>query len=132
MTARATLRDLLALDTEMQTMVSPDGWYAFGAPDTPPERPFVVMKWGETEPGLGVIVPGSARVALWVYDEPADFARIDAVIDRAKRILDAAEHVIGLDGTITQADWVGDSEDFKDDVYECLVRTSVYRVGVRV
>jgi len=126
--SRATLRNILANDATMQTYIASDDWYAFSAPDTPPNDTFAVMRWDATIPDVG---PGSHNVTLWVYDVLGDYSRVDAIIARAKDLLAAAVHVSGPDGFITQAQWTGDSQDFSDDVYERVVRTSTYRVGVR-
>ena len=128
--SRAAVYTLLTTDDELAAL-GLAAVYAFQAVDTPNSKPFVVTRWDEVQPG---VVPsrGPQSLTLWVYDTPADYARIDSIIARAKDILLDAVHVDGSDGmTITQVRWTGDSQDLYDDVYGCVVRTSSYDVIVR-
>jgi hypothetical protein len=104
--------------------------FAFQAVDTPAasDKPFVVIRWDVMDPGV-VASRGAHVVTFWVYDVPADYARIDSIIARIKTLMLGAVHVIGNDGmTLTLAEWTGDSEDLFDDVYSCVLRTTSFRV----
>ena len=128
--SRAAVYSLLSTDSALQSL-GLQRVYAFQAVDTPVESPFIVTRWDEMQPGV-VASRGPHNVTFWVYDAPADYARIDAIIARVKDILIGATHVTGADGyVLTQARWTSDSQDLYDDVYDCVLRTSSFEVIAR-
>jgi hypothetical protein len=110
--------------------------YANGAPDSPQERFFAVIRWGPETPG----VPGqrgAGRVterscSLWVYDKQPDYANINLALKRWVVLLDTLEPVrTGTatgDGWVTEAYWESDGDDGYDDVYEAYYRSSTYTI----
>ena len=130
--SRAAIYTIIKTDATLSTTYQLDDVYSFQGVDTPtPDKPFIVARWGTTEPGA-TFGRGPARLELWVYDRPADYTRIDAIIARIKTLLTNAVHVAGTDGyTLTQATWMGESEDLYDDVYERIVKTTSFTVVSR-
>ena len=124
--SRAAVYSLLSTDPELAALGVK--FHGFQAVDTPSERPFATIRWGTEDPGARRD-RGAQGLTIWVYDRPASFIRIDAVIRRIKEVLLDATHVPGDDGlTLTQARWVSDSQDMFDDIYGCLLRTTSFDV----
>lgn len=127
--SRAAVYTMLSSDATLQSLGA--SFYAYQAVDTPPTKPFVVIRWDDTQPGV-VRGRGPINVTFWVYDEPADYARIDSIISRIKTLLLGATHVAGSDGiTLTTAQWRSDSQDLYDDVYECIMRQTSFTIVAR-
>jgi hypothetical protein len=127
--SRAAVYNLLANDATLLSYGL--SVYGFQAVDTPTTKPFVVLRWDSTQPGV-VPTRGTTGLTCWVYDSPADYMRIDDIVLRIKTILTEAVHVSGADGFIlTQARWTSDSQDLYDDIYECILRTTSFDVVAR-
>ena len=129
--SRAAVYSLTKNDPIIGTLIK--DVQAFAAVDTPrkAERPFIVIKWGNTAPGA-VRSRGPVPVTFWVYDTSRDYAVITAVIERLKAVMADAIHVVGEDGwTLSQAQWESESEDLYDDIYECIVRTVTFTIVTR-
>jgi hypothetical protein len=110
--------------------------YGNGAPDSPKERFWAVLRWGAEVPGAPA-QRGSTRVterdcSLWVYDKNPDYTNINAAIRRWCVIMDGLEarktgDAAG-DGWVTVCDWNGDGDDAYDDMYEAYTRASTYTI----
>lgn len=128
---RATIVRLLNGDAELRNIGLPkDAIYQADSTDTPPEKPFIIIRWSDRESAYALRRGPSQPnlVDLWCYDERGDFSRIDAIIKRIKQIFDEVSAVQTPTGWITQIDWVGDGGDNYDDTWKAIVRTSTYRV----
>lgn len=137
--SRAKVYDLLSTDSELLALgLTPDTIYGSQSLDTPLNAgaPFLVQRWGGV-PVLNTLVTVQStrtlpskrqELAIWVYDKPGDYARIDAIIKRVRTTLASVEALQTDDGWITQIDWTGDGEDLYDDTYEAIMRTSSYYV----
>lgn len=122
--SRAAVFSLLSADTQLQALgINTGTVYGSNAVDTPDAKPFVILHWGMRAREFGLV--GDQNLTVWAHDEPADYARINEILERVKAILTSAVHVDGGDGTIlTLATWNGDSDDFYDDGYETVSKNS--------
>jgi hypothetical protein len=132
--SKAAVYNLLATDAQLQSLGLPStGVFLAGTTDTPDERPFLALAWGNENRGLSwESQPGTRELVIWVHDIPGDYERIDAIIKRIRTLLSTSVHVEGLDGyTLTQADWTGTSGDLQDDGHGTFVRTVGFTVVSR-
>lgn len=123
--ARDTMAQLVAQNSLIRALGLGDrSVYPADVAESPQERPFVVMRWGDEEAGLG----GSwARPLMWwVYDEFGDF-------NRASNIAKAIQNLGGksftpiatTNGWVTQfrteGSGLGIGADLADDGFDALV-----------
>jgi hypothetical protein len=94
--------------------------------DVPAPRPFIVLHWGSVEPTRYGTV-GRRELTIWVYDEPADYARIDAMLRRIRTLISSAVGVATTLGWLHQVDWLGESDDLWDESYQAIARNVVLR-----
>jgi hypothetical protein len=90
--------------------------------DTPGAKPFIVLRWGNTDPGLGPINRRSLQV--WVHDKKGDYSRINRCL---KHVRDALIDLAGIatpetSGWLSQVNWEGYSEDLSDDEANTFTR----------
>lgn len=125
MTIRETVYSLLATDTELQAL-DPAGIEVHNveAMDNPERRkPFLVTAWAEDPPVFGR--PGRRSLTVWAHDEPADYTRIDDMLERVRILLVGLIH----EGGISQVMWEGASGDLYDDGFHTITRNSGFRVN---
>lgn len=121
---RALVRSTLMTDpTLIDRGVVPLGVLA-GDVDTPEERPFLQLRWGNTAPGLSAVT--RRDLVVWVHDEPGDYTRIDSIIRRIKTIMASLVGVMHPDGHLMIAEWTGDSADLADDGHGTITRTTSF------
>lgn len=102
----------------------PDSVFDADTADSPTEKPFIVLRWGEEQPGMG-----NARVFpldLWVYDGFGDHSRCARIADAAADELAAdLPSAVGEEGWVygldTKGSGLGRGGDLKDDGYDALV-----------
>lgn len=97
-----------------------------GDVDTPSERPYIVFRWGETNPGVDVVRQRS--LVVWVHDRPNDYDLIDRIIKRIRDVLTGMIAQRTDTGWISSIDWTLDSGDLSDDISRTIIRTSTYNV----
>jgi hypothetical protein len=97
-----------------------------GDVDTPVQRPYIVLRWGTTNPGVDVSRQRS--LVVWVHDQPNDYARIDRIIKRTRTVLTGIVARQTDVGWITAIDWLTDSDDLSDDGTHTILRTSAYNI----
>lgn len=88
--------------------------------DTPPQRPFLQLRWGRNDEGLDVVTRRS--LTIWVHDEPGDYGRIDSIILRLRQLLPVLEGMSNGAGHLMAVEWTGDSEDLADDGHRTITR----------
>lgn len=97
------------------------------AVDSPKARPFMILRWGPTTPGMGAVAVRTLTV--WIHDAPADYTRIDRIALRLRTLLEGATAMQDTDGGwLTQAEWAGTSDDLADDAYGTITRNIAFRV----
>ena len=145
MTVRAIF-DTLASDTQLSALgITGDRIFEIQSLDERPvsSGPFMVFKWEEstiytqTYTGMQNGIPRAPRVLqIWVHipwDETREYDLIDTILNRVDVILDAMEHVSGLDGYIvTLASKAGRSGNLLDEGFKTITRNAVYGVLYRL
>lgn len=102
----------------------------FTAPDI-----FAVVRFTSTAPGLtgarGASRPRQATCQLWVYDWDRDFdLHIAPILKRWEDLVDEQEAPAMGDGSWwIGAEYVGQSDDAFDDVYDRIARNSAYTIA---
>jgi len=97
-----------------------------GDVDTPSQRPYIVFRWGETNPGVDVVRQRS--LVVWVHDRPNDYDRIDQIIKRIRDVLTSIAAQRTDTGWISSIDWTLDSGDLSDDISRTIIRTSTFNI----
>lgn len=105
--------------------VDEDSLFA-GDIDTVDVRPFVVLRWGSTSPGVSTV---NRRVlTVWVHDTPSDYGRIDQIMKRVRVLLESMFAFPTENGWISEVEWVGDSDDLTDDGNQTILRQGNYAI----
>lgn len=119
---RATVRNLIIGTPALTAIIPAARWYAPGAVVNTPVMPFAVLRWLAP-------VASEARgrrlrqLRVDVHDTRGSYARIQQVLgspdkgDGVYGVLSTAYDVVGVDGRLVQADYLGDSGDQEDDQY---------------
>lgn len=131
---RKAFYDLLAGSAALAALGFPAGsLYPNYGPDSPPQRQFMVLRWGATTVGVGTA--NSTDLTLWTYDRDQDWTKIQSALmllrstDRGGGgLLDTLLGVRLPVGSVLGIDWTGSSTDLFDDVYEANVRSDTYRI----
>jgi hypothetical protein len=105
--------------------------------DTLPVKPAMVIRWGDITDPVGErgatawVGGGTQTLQVWAHDDLGDFDRIDKILTRVRTVLSGLVAVQGTTPgqTLIQADWVGDSQDFRDDGYRTITRHSDWRIA---
>lgn len=105
--------------------ITSEGVYA-GDVDTPQERPFIQLRWGQTTPGLDTV--DNRVLVVWVHDRPGDYIAIDAIVRRIKDIFRSLEATQHASGWILKIEWVTDSDDLTDDGHGTITRTTTHNL----
>lgn len=105
--------------------VVPTAIYQAETANNPEERPFMTIRWGETERGIGPV--NRKGFDVWVYDNFGDFDRARKVARRIGQMLDEFPQTQTEEGWITRIENQGTGGDFADDGFECLVVTQHLR-----
>lgn len=97
-----------------------------GDVDEPRGRRFIVLRYGERQPGIGP----SNRVELivWAYDRDKDHDAVELLQKRVRVVLEGIEAQQTLEGWITLIEWTGNGPDIYDDAYRAVGITSGYTV----
>lgn len=122
---RALVRSAIIADATLITLgVVGPGTFAVDV-DTPPQRPFLQLRWGRTDPGLSVV--NRRNLVIWVHDKPGDYTlRIDPICIRLRSVLAALVGQSNGLGHVVDVEWLGDSEDLVDDGHKTIARTTSF------
>lgn len=122
---RAAIRTAIVNDATLQSLgVVPEAVYA-GDVDTPPERPYVVLRWGSTgNTGIAQVQP--RFLTVWVHDKPNDYELVDAIIRRIRTVLAGLIGTAHDTGWFVDIEWTGDSDDLVDESHGTILRQSRY------
>jgi hypothetical protein len=129
---RATIRNLLVGTPALTAIVPGNRWYTPGNVVDHSPRPFVVLRW------LSPVESGGGRLAeqlrIDVHDSRGSYARIDALLGSRHLgtgiygVLSGIQNHVGVDGRITQADFLGHSGDQEDITYNTNMKFSSWQV----
>ncbi len=133
MSLQTYVHGLLSTDVVMPTLgMDADAWRRTAPVDAPSDRLFAILRWGPETPGPGWDTNSHPHdLSIWVYDREPNYARVTAVLNRAKAVLLAVRgvrHSAIPEGWVTQVSWLGRSADLDDDVYKAVTRNDSYRI----
>lgn len=99
-----------------------EGVYSGYGGDSPPQRLFMILRWGST--GRGVGPANSVALDIWVYNREPDYGPVVDAIARIKELLPTliAKRFADGSGGVLGADWQGDGDDSYDDAYKAFMR----------
>lgn len=98
-----------------------------GEVDSPEGDAFLILRFGPVSPGIGPVNIGPAFV--WAYRrDSADYLELDVVLKRIRDLFTAIEAQATAEGWITEIVWLGDSDDFSDDVYHAVARNASFTI----
>lgn len=123
---RETIARALYTDAQMLALGLTPAGLVSGDADTVEPRPYIVLRWGDTNPGVDV--SRQRNLVVWFHDRPNDYTRIDAMLRRTRAILTAISAQRTETGWITTIDWLTDSSDLSDDQSRTIIRTSAYNI----
>lgn len=126
---RSLVYTALSTDANLITLgLGPDSVLS-GDVDTPDSRPFINLRWGLRSPGLRGTTADVQALAIWVHDQPNDYAQITTIIRRIRDLLESIEDEVDPNGgRVTMATWTGDSGDLVDRGHGTIVRTTNYQI----
>jgi hypothetical protein len=91
--------------------------------DTPEDRPFLQLRWGQNLVGLKKTRVTRRTLTIWVHDRPGDYSvKIDPIILRLRELLPTLEGISNGLGHVVAVEWSGDSEDLADDGHGTITR----------
>jgi hypothetical protein len=120
----------LIIDEETLTDLIPEArWKSSGSmsEDNAPPRPFGVIRYGLTTPGMGEVKRGT--VTIWIHDELGDYGLINSVLERLYGTLNGREHVADGEGNeLVLVEWQNDSGDLYDPGYKTITRNTTFNL----
>lgn len=97
------------------------------SPDAPQGDLFMVLRWGVTTPGIGLV--NRVKLGCWVYNRQPDYGPIAEAL---KVIRASLPSVAGMRMSPTEAilsvDYEGDSDDLYDDGYRAYTRWTSHTI----
>lgn len=119
---RATIRNLLIGDAALTSIIPTERWYEPGAVLDTPERPFAILRW---------IAPVASnakgafanQLRVDVHDDRGSYTRLEEILGGPYRSGGIYPHLsgigglLGADGYVAQADYLGTSGDQEDEDY---------------
>lgn len=133
---RAWLYDRLTTDVTLQGLVGvgvsrPTGQWLFPRESlTSANIPFPYVAYGLGNDTNEELAEASDHVAhrqflqIWVFDEGADYLKIDAVLDRVKVLLHNAQSPPDM---VTRVGWLERSQDFAQQTLNAIFRYDRYQ-----
>jgi hypothetical protein len=129
MSLRNYLFNLAAADSVLNSLgLNVDSMFTSNDKDTPQVRPFMVFRWGATNPGMSVVNQRDLRV--WIHDRPSDYTNIDIALKRLVALFTplVGVSVGGAGEWVSQIEWMGDSDDLDDDIQVTVTRWAEFRI----
>ena len=112
---RKTMYQFLVAQAPLLAVVPVSRWYQAGSVVDVPVKPFVVLRWLAPVP----LAAGFGRqLRLDVHDTRGSYANIHAFNRAATAALKSVVDLVGVDGRITQCDFLGSGGDQEDDTYK--------------
>lgn len=129
MSIRSIVLDEIQGTSALTNLIPSDNWWSSGSleEDNAPPRPFVVIRYGATNPGIGDVKRGS--VTFWVHDDLGDYSRINGVLKQLYVTLHGREHLTDGNGNeIIRLEWTTDSNDLFDPGYRTITRNTTFNL----
>ena len=119
-TARETTAELLNNNPALLELGLPeDAVIQADSAQSPTQRPFIVLRWGDQQPGLGNYT--RRPMTLWVYDEEGDPTRAERIGNKACEILKSHMQVKTDTGWILEFREMLQGADLFDEIFDALV-----------
>ena len=124
MALRDYVYQLLANDSVLNGLgIDGNSLHTVNDTDTPQERPYTTIRWGNTNPGLNASYTMIFRdFQIWVHDVPGDYTKIDNILLRIRQLLTGVEGANAGAGFVSMVEWEGDSDDLSDDAQGTITR----------
>jgi hypothetical protein len=121
---RSFIYGLLSSDATLNGLgINTTSLYA-GDIDTPAERPFAVLRWGVTDPGIDTV--NQQLLTVWIHHHPGNEDVIRSIKLRIRALITGLGGNATENGWMVAADWTGDSSDLSDDVLGTIIQQSNY------
>lgn len=121
---RALVRSAILADPTLSGLGVVSQGVLAGDVDTPKQRPFLNLRWGQTLPGLDVVQ--RRTLEIWVHDKPNDYTRIDSILVRLRAVVVSVVGSSNGLGHVVGVEWTGDSDDLVDDGHDTITRTASF------
>lgn len=121
---RAFIFSLLSDDPLLNGLGITEASLYAGDIDSPAERPFGVLRWGTTDPGISSV--NSQFLTVWIHHNPGNEDVIRAIKLRIRSLLTALGGNATENGWLVDVKWEGDSSDLSDDVLGTIIQQSNY------
>jgi hypothetical protein len=123
-TAREIIAQRIATDPTCQDLgLDPDSVYQADTAESPEERPFIVVRWGDVAGQMGHVTV--RNVDLWAYDQLGDYTRAERLVRAAAEAVGRILQVETDEGFINQVrisgDGLGRGADLVDEGFDALV-----------
>jgi hypothetical protein len=123
---RALIRQTLVNDAALASHGLMASAIVSGVADSMQHRPFINLRFGDDNPGLGPIT--RRNLVVWVHDEPDDYTRIDAILLRVRAVLELLNGATVEGGNVMQIHWQTSSSDLADTDRGTILRTATYQI----
>jgi hypothetical protein len=117
----------------LTSVIPAERWFSPGAVADSPVKPFAVLRW--LAPVAGAARGGYLnQLRIDVHDDRGSYHRIEQVLGSPTKgggvygILSQVADVTGVDGRITEMDYLGHSGDQEDDTYLSNYKFSSWQV----
>lgn len=119
-TTREIIATILRESPELRELGLPEGnVFQADTLDSPDSKPFIVVRWGEEETGMG-----ATKVRpfdLWGYDDEGDYTRIERIVVAAGRILSSIDPIKKEGGWLTAIRDQHRGGDLADEGFNAVV-----------
>ena len=130
---RRTIRDALVANAGLTALVPADRWYGAGAVIDQPDKMFVVLRWIAPVPS-NAIGRYLNQLRVDVHDRRGSYSRIDQLLGNPYTgggiytVLSGLLDFDGVDGRITQCDYLNHSGDQENEDYKTNFKFSSWQV----
>lgn len=134
---RATIFQLLTGSAPLTALIPTERWFHAGSVVDVPVKPFAILRW--IAPVTGAAKQSYAhQLRVEIYDNRGSYQTIDKILGGPHRsggvfpLLNGIQDLVGPDGRISQADYLGDSGDDVDVDYKANFKFSSWQIIGRV
>lgn len=133
---RATIHQLLTGTGPLTALIPPERWFQAGDVKDVPRMPFAVLRW--LSPVRSTSGSDLHQLQVAIYDKRGSYKRIDEILgDRfvsgvtVHSVLSGVTDLLGPDGRVAQADYLGHSGDQEDIDFKANMKFSSWQIAGR-
>lgn len=134
---RKTIHQLLTGSAPLTALIPTDRWLQAGNVTDVPRKPFAVLRWIAP---VGGDAKGTFahQLQVAIHDERGSYERIDRILGGPYRnggvypLLKGVVDLLGVDGRVTQCDYLGDSGDQEDIDFKTNMKYSSWQIIGRI